>query len=187
MRVYKMAVKLAKKENACIGIVALVSLLHDVDDEKLSPETYKNKDNARNFLRSHNVQEDSIGKICRIIDEVSFVGTDSVVPDSIEGKCVQDADRLDGIGAIGIARTFAYGGNRGLEIYNPEIKPKLGMSKDEYRTNKGTSFNHFFEKLFLLKDMMNTESARRVAIERENFMRSFTEEFLVEWDCSDVA
>ena len=133
IRVYKLATKIAKQENADVKIVQLAALLHDVDDIKLSPDTYVTKKNAVDFMTINKIDGKRIEAVCKIIDEVSFAGTDSVVPDTIEGKCVQDTDRLDAIGAIGIARTFAYGGSRGRKIYDPEIKSKMGMNKEEYR------------------------------------------------------
>ena len=182
-RVYRLAVQIAKQENADMLIVQLAALLHDVDDAKLSPETYATKKNAIDFMESNGVDNKMIEIVCKIIAEVSFVGIDSVVPSTIEGKCVQDADRLDAMGAIGIARTFAYGGSKGRKIYEPEIKPLVNMSKEEYRQNQNsTSINHFYEKLLLLKDMMNTETAKRMAEHRQAVMEAYLEEFMTEWE-----
>ena len=135
------------------------------------------------FFVFNGVDNKMIKAVCRIIEEVSFAGTDSVVPSTIEGKCVQDADRQDAMGAIGIARAFAYGGSKGRKIYDPEIKPLVNMSKEEYRQNQNsTSINHFYEKLLLLKDMMNTETAKRMAEHRQVVMESYLEEFMTEWE-----
>lgn len=183
MRVYRLAVQIAKQENADMQIVQLAALLHDVDDAKLSPETYTTKKNAVDFMESNGVDDKMIETVCKIIEEVSFVGTDSVVPSMVESKCVQDADRLDAMGAIGIARTFAYGGSKGRKIYDPEIKPLVNMGKEEYRQNQNsTSINHFYEKLLLLKDMMNTETAKRMAEHRQAVMEAYLEEFMAEWE-----
>ena len=183
MRVYRLTVQIAKQENADMLIVQLAALLHDVDDAKLSPETYATKKNAIDFMESNGADNKMIEIVCKIIAEVSFVGIDSVVPSTIEGKCVQDADRLDAMGAIGIARTFAYGGSKGRKIYDPEIKPLVNMSKEEYRQNQNsTSINHFYEKLLLLKDMMNTETAKRMAEHRQAVMEAYLEEFMTEWE-----
>lgn len=183
MRVYRLAIKIAEKENADMLIVQLAALLHDVDDVKLSPETHEAKKNAVDFMRSNKVDDIIIDSVCKIIDEVSFAGTDSVVPSTIEGKCVQDADRIDAMGAIGIARTFAYGGCKGRKIYDPDIKPMLDMNKAEYLQNhNSTSINHFYEKLLLLKDMMNTETAKKMAEHRQAVMEAYLEEFVAEWE-----
>ena len=182
VRVYKIATEIAKQEYADVNIVQLAALLHDVDDKKLSPETHATKKNAVDFMTANGVDTDIINIVCKIIDEVSFAGTDSVVPSTIEGKCVQDADRLDAIGAIGIARTFAYGGSRGRKRYDPDIKPRIGMSKEEYEKNmNSTSINHFYEKLLLLKDMMNTTAGKKMAEHRQAIMQEFLNEFLAEW------
>ena len=182
LRVYKTATNIACKEKADILIVQLASLLHDVDDKKLSPLTYEHKDKTIKFLESHKVDEIIINRICTIIDEVSFAGKDTIVPSSIEGKCVQDADRLDAIGAIGIARAFAYGGSHNREFYLPDIEPKKDMNKEEYSKHISTTVNHFYEKLFLLKDMMNTQTAKTIAEHRDRYMKSYLSEFMAEWN-----
>ena len=183
MRVYRLAMQIAEQENADMLIVQLAALLHDVDDVKLSPETHEAKKNAVGFMNNNGVDDKVIASVCKIIDEVSFAGTDSVVPSTLEGKCVQDADRLDAIGAIGIARTFAYGGSKGRRIHDPDIKPMTNMNKADYIQNhNSTSINHFYEKLLLLKDMMNTETAKKMAMHRQAVMEDFLEEFMAEWE-----
>lgn len=181
-RVYKMATHIAIKEKANLEIVQLAALLHDVDDIKLSPETHIKKDKARNFLTTNNVDATTIDTICQIIDEISYRGNDSIIPKTLEGKCVQDSDRLDAIGAIGIARAFAYGGNHNRAIYNPDISPKLNMNAEEYNNHISTTINHFYEKLFCLKDLMNTNAAKDIAQAREMYMKAFVSEFMDEWE-----
>ena len=182
LRVFRTAVRIAEAEGADVVTVQLPALLHDVDDRKLSPETYAEQKTARVFLAENGVEESVICEICRIISEVSFVGSDSVVPSTLEGKCVQDADRLDAIGAIGIARAFAYGGNHNRLMYHPDIAPNPNMSKEEYIKSNSTTVNHFYEKLFKLTDMMNTDTAKQIAKERDAYMKDFIAEFLDEWE-----
>lgn len=185
MRVYRTAINIAEAEHADMEVVALAALLHDVDDRKLSPMTAEKKENTARFMRSQNVPESEIRQVCQIIDEVSFKGTDSVRPSTPEGKCVQDADRLDALGAIGIARTFAYGGSHNRAIYDPELPPRTAMNQAQYYSSKSTSLNHFYEKLFLLEGMMNTETGKAIARKRTQYMQQFVDEFLNEWDGLD--
>ena len=181
LRVFKMATRIAACEGANVEIVQLASLLHDVDDRKISPETYESQANARGFLLSNGVDADTIELICQIIREISF-GANNSVPSTFEGQCVQDADRLDAIGAIGIARAFAYGGNHNRHMYHPDIKPNLNMTKEEYVKSESTTINHFYEKLFKLTALMNTKTAVRIAEAREAYMKAFVSEFMDEWD-----
>ena len=182
---YRIAGRIAEKEGADLSIVRLAALLHDVDDIKLSPETHAHKNRAVSFMRSRHLSKTLIQSICSIIEQVSYTGTDSVIPSTLEGMCVQDADRLDALGAIGIARTFAYGGSHNRQLHNPEIRPRIGMGKEEYQNHKSTVLNHFYEKLFYLKDMMNTDTAKRIAQKRELYMKNFVSVFLNEWDMAD--
>ena len=182
IRVYNIAEKIAIEENADVEIVTLAALLHDVDDRKIVGNQKVHLQNARNFLTAHKVENEKIEKICDIIDQISFVGDDSITPDTIEGKIVQDADRLDAIGAIGIARCFAYQGAHGGKIHDPEIPYKENLSKEEYLNNKPTSINHFYEKLLKLKDLMNTDTAQKIAENRHKVMENYLNEFYSEWD-----
>lgn len=182
IRVYNLASEIAEKENADIFIVQIASLLHDVDDIKLSPDTYTDKKNAVSFLKKYNLDEHTISRVCNIIDEVSYMGNESVVPHSIEGKCVQDADRLDAMGSIGIARAFAYGGSHHRMLHDPGTEPQINMSKEEYQNHISTTVNHFYEKLFRLKELMNTDSAREKAAYRDWIMHEYLNEFLMEWE-----
>ena len=180
LRVFRTATRIAEAEGADVETVQLAALLHDVDDRKLSPETYEDKANARMFLSGNSVDAGKTEEICRIIGEISFA--EKCIPSTLEGKCVQDADRLDAIGAIGIARAFAYGGNHNRLMYHPDIAPNPNMSKEEYVKSKSTTVNHFYEKLFKLTDMMNTDTAKAIAKERDAYMRGFVDEFLNEWE-----
>ena len=169
MRVYRMAVRIAEEEGADVQTVALAALLHDVDDRKLSPETCASKARAVSFLRENGAAEAEIRNIVEIISGISF-SEGNGVPSTLEGMCVQDADRLDAIGAIGIARTFAFGGSRGRRIHDPE------------RSDPTTSIQHFYDKLLLLKDRMNTPAGKELARQRDAYLRGFLEEFYAEWD-----
>lgn len=180
MRVLKMAERLAAEEQADIFVVQLAALLHDADDIKFSPNTHEKKENAVRFMHQVSLEDKMINRVCIIIDEISFAGQ-SIFPSTIEGKCVQDADRLDALGAIGIARAFAFGGNHHRVMHNPGISPNFNMSKEEYRKSNSTTINHFYEKLFQLKELMNTNSGKRLAAEREAFMKDFLKEFMREW------
>ena len=180
IRVYNNAMLICKDMDCDKQLVSVASLLHDVDDAKLFDS--KDYDNARKILNDLNYKKDFIEKVINIIKDVSFKGKDSVIPSSLEGKIVQDADRLDAIGAIGIARTFAYGGNHNRLIYDPSIKPNLNMDYNQYKNANNPTINHFYEKLLLLKDMMNLEKSKQIAIHRHKFMEEYLKEFYDEWD-----
>lgn len=180
IRVYNNAMLICKDMDCDKQLVSVASLLHDVDDAKLFDS--KDYDNARKILNDLNYEKDFIEKVINIIKDVSFKGKDSVIPSSLEGKIVQDADRLDAIGAIGIARTFAYGGNHNRLIYDPSIKPNLNMDYNQYKNANNPTINHFYEKLLLLKDMMNLEKSKEIATHRHKFMEDYLREFYEEWD-----
>ena len=173
LRVYKMATHIAQQEQADLRTVQLAALLHDVDDRKLSPDTCRGKEKARHFLRSQGISAGETERICKIIEQVSYKGTESAAPDTLEGQCVQDADRLDAMGAIGIARAFTYGGNHNRVLHDPDIPPKLHMDGEEYRNHISTTVNHFYEKLFNLRGLMNTAAAREIAQSREAYMKAY--------------
>ena len=181
LRVFKMATRIAECEGADVETVQLAALLHDVDDRKISPETYEDQTNARSFLNENGMDDNTVELICRIIREISL-GANNTVPTTLEGECVQDADRLDAIGAIGIARAFAYGGNRNRHMYHPDIEPNLNMTKEEYAKSESTTINHFYEKLFKLTALMNTKTALSIAQARDAYMKEFVAEFMDEWN-----
>ncbi len=182
LRVCRTALTLAEAEHADPLVTGLAAALHDADDRKLSPETTETKATARRFLNEQGVDAATAERILTIIGEVSFRGTDSVTPATIEGKCVQDADRLDAIGAVGIGRAFAYGGAHKRPMHDPDAAPEEDMDAARYYAHNATTVNHFYEKLLKLKDMMNTDAARRMGEERDRYMRAFLEEFYAEWD-----
>lgn len=171
--------RIMEKESADPFIVELAILLHDVSDPK-----YKNDDwdPEKEILESLDLSNEQMGRISEIISQVSFKGGNGEAPSSIEAKVVQDADRLDAIGAVGIARTFAYGGAKGRKLYDWEEKPRSEMSEEEYRNKPTSSATHFYEKLLLLKNRMNTDAGRQIADERHQFMLSFLEQLKKETD-----
>lgn len=183
-RVYKNALLIAEEEECDLTVVKLAALLHDIadskfhnGDESVGPKT------ARTFLESQNVSEAIISHVIAIIENISFKGGNFEKEfHSKELEIVQDADRLDAIGAIGIARTFNYGGFKNRPLYNPNIQPNLNMSKEEYKNSEAPTLNHFYEKLLLLKDKMNTETGKKIAQKRHDFMITFLSQFYSEWE-----
>ena len=183
-RVRNTALTLAREEGADPFIVELAALLHDVDDWKLAPgQSEAGPAAARQWMQSQQVDPGAVDHVCRIIDELSFKGAGVATPmSSPEGACVQDADRLDALGAVGIGRTFAYGGHKGQAMHDPELEPVAHDSFEAYQQNVGTTINHFYEKLLLLKERMNTATARRLAADRHAFMEKFLSQFFAEWN-----
>lgn len=182
-RVYKTALTINEQEKGDELIVALAALLHDIadpkfndGDEEIGPRM------ADNFLESIGVDPSVIEHVKQIIINLSYKASlGTVTFHSKELDIVQDADRLDAIGAIGIARAFTYGGYKNRVLYDPEVKPNLNMSKEEYKNSTGPTLNHFYEKLFLLKDLMKTSAGKSIAQERHNFMQEYLNQFYNEW------
>jgi len=183
-RVCRSSLEIGRQEGADLYVVQLAALLHDVadwkfhdGDEEAGPRV------AASWLRSIAVDDGAIAHVTAIIRDISFKGAEVPTPmRTLEGEVVQDADRLDALGAIGIARAFAYGGFRGQVLHDPESPPRIAVSTEIYKTQRGSTINHFSEKLLLLKDRMNTETARRIALERHQVMERFLEQFHAEWD-----
>ncbi|AZI34237.1 HD domain-containing protein [Kaistella carnis] len=183
-RVWKLSKKIAQNETCNLEVVELAALLHDIADPK-----FHNGDEelaikiSREFLESQNADTPIIDQVLFIIKNISFKNRNEIAENPpIELQIVQDADRLDAIGAIGIARTFNFGGFKNNLMYHPEIEPKLNQTKEEYKKSNGTTINHFYEKLLLLKDLMNTETGKKLAEDRHNFMLSFLKQFYHEWN-----
>lgn len=183
-RVYRNALHIADQEHCNREVVQLAALLHDIadskfhgGDESIGPKT------ARTFLESQHADEATIDHVVKIIENISFKGgkTERTFS-SLELDIVQDADRLDAIGAIGIARTFNYGGFKNRPMYDPAIAPNMHMTKEEYKASNAPTINHFYEKLLLLKDRMNTPTGRKIAEERHRFMEVFLAHFYAEWE-----
>ena len=186
-RVWKNALYIGREEKADLYVVQLSALLHDIadwkfhdGDDSIGPKL------AGEWLEKMQVDESITSHVCQIIKDISFkgAGVKSQIK-TLEGMVVQDADRLDAIGAIGIARAFAYGGYKGREFYNPDIKPKRHESFEQYRNDKGTTINHFYEKLLLLKDLMNTKTAKKIAEGRHVYMEQYLARFFKEWNGED--
>ncbi len=183
-RVWKLSKKIAEKEGGNLEVIELSALLHDIADPKFhnGDETLALKI-SQNFLEEIHIDTELIEQVLFVIKNISFKNR-AEAPENppLELQIVQDADRLDAIGAIGIARTFNFGGFKNNLMYHPEIKPNLGMNKEEYKKSNGTTINHFYEKLLLLKGLMNTETAKRIASERHDFMLQYLDEFYKEWN-----
>jgi uncharacterized protein len=183
-RVYNNAKNIAKTENVNLLIVELGALLHDIADSKFhNGDEEIGPKKAKEFLESINVEKSIISHVENIVRHISFSGGNHKREfNSIEMDVVQDADKLDAIGAIGIGRTFTYGGHINRQMYNPEIKVNLNMTKEEYKKNKDPTINHFYEKLLLLKDKMNTKTGKKIAKNRHEFMEKYLEQFYKEWN-----
>ncbi len=183
-RVWKTAKHIAKPAQVDLLVVELSALLHDIADSKVHDgDESIGPRKARAFLHTLEIEENVINHVIRIIENISFKGgKEAQTFKSAELDVVQDADRLDALGAIGIARTFNYGGFKNREIYNPTIPSNLNMTKEEYKKSTAPSINHFYEKLLLLKDRMNTATGKAMAAKRHQFMESYLEQFYNEWE-----
>lgn len=181
-RVTSLAKEILKEEEANEFIVIAAALLHDIPDDKLTDDVEASLQEIRSLLQNNGVTTTDIEAIIEIITTISFRGGTGKELTNTEAKIVQDADRLDALGAIGIARTFQYGGAKSQAMYDPVIPVRDQMSFEEYRGGKSTSINHFYEKLLLLKDKMNTQSAIKIAEKRESFMKKFLDQFFNEWN-----
>jgi uncharacterized protein len=185
-RVWKNALAICQHEQADVYTVELAALLHDLDDWKLNPSADGTPARAAAWLRQLEVDTAVSAHVCEIISHLSFkgAGVENKIH-TIEGQIVQDADRLDAIGAVGIARAFAYGGHAGRPLYDPDEPPQMHQSFEQYKNSRSATINHFYEKLFLLKERMNTPTAKRIAEERHAYMEEFISRFLSEWDRKD--
>jgi uncharacterized protein len=185
-RVWKNALAICRHEKADLLTVELAALLHDLDDWKLAPSADGTPVRAAAWLRQMDVDPALSAHICEIIAHLSYkgAGVENKIS-TLEGMIVQDADRLDAIGAVGIGRAFAYGGHAGRPLYDPEAPPQLHQSFEQYQNSRSATINHFYEKLLLLKDRMNTATARKIAGQRHLVMENFLAQFMQEWDGND--
>ncbi|MBH0160816.1 HD domain-containing protein [Fictibacillus sp. 26RED30] len=181
-RVKNLALNIAEKEGADHFVCVMAALLHDIADEKIAGTEEEGLKEVKQWLESISVEKAYITHIMTIISTMSFKGGSGKEMESIEGKVVQDADRLDAIGAIGIGRTFAYSGAKGQLMYDPAIPVRETMTKEQYRNERSTAINHFYEKLLKLKHGMNTPYAKKLADDRHAFLENFLEQFLEEWE-----
>lgn len=183
-RVWQSAKTIAAKENVNMEVVELAALLHDIADSKFhNGDEEIGPQKAADFLLSILVDLETVHHVQEIIRNISYkTSFEGATFTSIELEVVQDADRLDAIGAMGIARAFSYGGFKQREFYNPDIPTNLNMSKEEYKNSNAPTINHFYEKLLLLKDKMNTQTGRELAMQRHLFMEAFLEQFYAEWN-----
>ncbi|OGH92583.1 MAG: phosphohydrolase [Candidatus Magasanikbacteria bacterium RIFOXYD2_FULL_39_9] len=183
-RVWQMAKRIGEQEKANLLIVELGALLHDIADWKFHDgDDTVGPRVAEEILAKNEASQEIIEAVSKIISEVSFKGVGvKTEPSTLEGKAVQDADRIDALGAIGIARAFAYGGHKNRVMYDPNIKPVIHTTKEEYIKSEGTTVNHFYEKLLLLKDLLNTETAKEIAQSRHKFMAEYLDRFYKEWE-----
>ncbi|MGE6260303.1 HD domain-containing protein [Heyndrickxia sporothermodurans] len=182
-RVRKLALQIAVNENkGNLFIIEMAALLHDIPDEKLNADIEKANNKLHLFLLSIPLSNNQRLLIKNIINKISYRGGNEAKLTAFEEKAVRDADRLDAIGAIGIARTFAYGGKKGQAIYDPDIVVRTMMTKEQYRNEKSTTINHFYEKLLKLKDQLHTNTAKKMAEERHRWMESFLVQFFKEWN-----
>ena len=181
-RVVRLARWLATEEGADVFVCELAALTHDLADWKLNPDEAQALADLRAWLGEHGADEATIAAVMEIITQMSFKGGGEPPMQTLEGQIVQDADRLDAIGAIGIARAFAYGGAKGLLLHDPEARPRGQMTAAEYRRQQAATITHFHEKLLLLKDSMNTATAKRLAAHRHAVLEDFLAEFQAEWE-----
>ena len=185
-RVYKNTLLISEEEKVNTFVVSLAALLHDIADSKFyNGDENIGPEKAKNFLKKQKVDKEIINHVINIIKHISFKNSFDKKRNKFTSKeleVVQDADRLDAIGAIGIARCFNYGGFKNRALYNPEISPNLEMSKEEYKNSDAPTINHFYEKLLLLKDRMNTTSGKKIAANRHVYMEKFLNQFYEEWD-----
>lgn len=181
-RVTQSAKVIAQEEGADLFVCELASLLHDIADPKLNVSEEIGLKRVEHWLKDHEVHADTIEHVMQIISTMSYKGGGKPPMSTLEGKVVQDADRLDAIGAMGIARVFAYSGAKGRKLHDPSIDPRIDMTEEEYRNGEDTAINHFYEKLLKLKDLMNTNYGRTLAMGRHQFMLDYLDRFYSEWD-----